>query len=117
MSGYSQVSINKLSKLRKRRRGVGTLKVRRFTSISVKNRQPPNLREMEKHYYLIQKVDLVVTLQFAVDKSEWLTFFEAFYNSHCQAIPTCILIYEDMFQVSARKSDLLDLLWCSSISP
>ena len=67
--------------------------------------------------YLIHKVDLVVSVQFAVDKSEWLTFFEVFYDIHCQAIPAYVRMYEDMFQGCARKSDLLDLLWYYSTSP
>ena len=36
--------------LRKRLPGVGTLEVRRLTSISVKNRKPPNLRETDMHF-------------------------------------------------------------------
>ena len=36
--------------LRKRLPGVGALEVRRLTSISVKNRQPPNLREIEMYF-------------------------------------------------------------------
>jgi len=36
--------------IKKRLPGVGTLEVCKLTSISVKNRQPPNLREMKMHF-------------------------------------------------------------------